>query len=97
MGHMKIQGQMDHPPKSNWLPPTPLHQERYSRGLLGIQDQRMVANRGHPGQKTKKDIRMLGKKQDKDTTRSTGLDAIITALQAPNHNFGDTTLVKTNV
>ncbi len=59
-------------PKSSWLPPSLLHQERYSRGLLGIQDQRMVANRGHPGQKTKKDIRMLGKKKDKSTTGSTG-------------------------
>ena len=53
-------------------PPTPLHQKGYPRGLLGIQDQRMVANRGHPGQKTKKDIRMLGEKQGNNTTRSTG-------------------------
>jgi hypothetical protein len=86
MGHMEIQGQMDYPPKSSWLPPTPLHQEGHSRGLLGIQDQRMVANRGHPGQKPKKDIRILGKNKTKVPPGAQ--DAIITTLQAPTHNFG---------
>ncbi len=43
-------------------------------------------NRGHPGQKTKKDIRMLGKNKTKIPPGAQ--DVIITTLQAPNHNFG---------
>jgi hypothetical protein len=54
--------------------------------MLGIQNQRMVANRGHPSQKTKKDIRMLGEKQSNDTTRSTGSHD--NGTPTPNHNFG---------
>ncbi len=44
----------------------------------------MVTNRRHSGQKTKKDLRLVGKRQDNSTTGNT----IITTLQEPNHNFG---------
>ncbi len=72
MGHLEIKGQMVPTPKNSWIPPTPIHQKGHSRGLLGIQDQRVVSYRGHPGQKAKEDIRMLGEKQVNNTTRSTG-------------------------
>jgi hypothetical protein len=63
------QGQMDHTPKNSWLPPTPLHQEGHPRGLMGIQDQGWCRTGDI---RVKKDIRMMGEKQDKNTTRITG-------------------------
>jgi ribonuclease HI len=52
----------------------------------------VVLNRGHPGQKTKKDIQMIFTQKkfwvkSKDTTPPGGQEVMITALQAPNHSF----------